>query len=858
MPAIDLLDGTVDAEAWRAWARRMRRALDDAAVSPADAVVLLPFAELLPVARSAFAALGGWQPRVETTHTLADALGPPPARVPEAPSGDRVVDRLVAAALLRARDGSAAWARRDPRGFDHAVDAVVDAAHALMHAVAAQPPGQRHAWWQRARALLAPIEGPGRTERLLARVAVEWAALDDVQPTDRLWAARPAAWVTVAGVGGDALVSSLAAHAGAPVVDVRLVADAASGFARAASLPPPRRLVCDGFEDEAEAAAAEVLQAVQDAATPVLLVALDRALVRRVHAMLERVPGLRVHDETGWRLSTTRAAARVMALLRAAAPGADADAWLDALKADAALPASTVTAIESAWRSGRALDAGLAAAWGAQRDRLAPLSVPGRQPLRDWLRALATVLGAPAADPAAQQVAATLRLDDGDADAAWRAVVRETRLDRAGFVAWVDAALDAATFRPPAPAQPHVVITPLARALWRPFGAVVCPGCDGSRLGAAVAPDALWSDAVAAELGLETGAQLREREAVAFAQLLRAPRVVLLRRRSDAGEPLGPSPLVERAWRARRHAGTAAPPEQPARLAHRTVRPQPPARPAPRWPGPLPSRLSATAVQALRDCPYRFHARVGLGLREADELDAEVDKRDYGTWLHAVLLRFHQQRGAPRDSAADLAALASAADAAGGELGLDAARLLPYRAAFDAIAPRYVQWLHRRDADGWRWQAGEVERERAADERLPLRLGGRIDRIDDGPGGAVALIDYKTGSPVALRAAVREPLEDTQLATYAALLGERPPGRAVHAMYLALDDREAPVEIVHPDVAATAQGFIDGLAADLREIAAGAGLPALGEGAVCTHCEARGLCRRDHWSADDGDAAGAA
>jgi ATP-dependent helicase/nuclease subunit B len=169
-----------------------------------------------------------------------------------------------------------------------------------------------------------------------------------------------------------------------------------------------------------------------------------------------------------------------------------------------------------------------------------------------------------------------------------------------------------------------------------------------------------------------------------------------------------------------------------------------------------------------------------------------------------------------------------------------------------------VAWLQRRDADGWCWQAGEVERERPADERLPLRLGGRIDRIDRGRGGAVALIDYKTGAPATLRSTVRQPLEDTQLATYAALLGDGVPPHEVHAMYLALDDRDAPLEVVHPDVGATAQAFVDGLAADLREIAAGAGLPALGEGTVCTHCEARGLCRRDHWRADDGPADGSA
>ena len=36
---------------------------------------------------------------------------------------------------------------------------------------------------------------------------------------------------------------------------------------------------------------------------------------------------------------------------------------------------------------------------------------------------------------------------------------------------------------------------------------------------------------------------------------------------------------------------------------------------------------------------------------------------------------------------------------------------------------------------------------------------------------------------------------------------------------------------------------------DLDRIAAGAAMPALGEGAVCDFCAARGLCRKDHWGA---------
>jgi ATP-dependent helicase/nuclease subunit B len=43
---------------------------------------------------------------------------------------------------------------------------------------------------------------------------------------------------------------------------------------------------------------------------------------------------------------------------------------------------------------------------------------------------------------------------------------------------------------------------------------------------------------------------------------------------------------------------------------------------------------------------------------------------------------------------------------------------------------------------------------------------------------------------------------------------------------------------------------VQGLAQDLVQLRAGAGLPALGEGAVCDYCDARGLCRRDHWAGE--------
>ena len=47
-----------------------------------------------------------------------------------------------------------------------------------------------------------------------------------------------------------------------------------------------------------------------------------------------------------------------------------------------------------------------------------------------------------------------------------------------------------------------------------------------------------------------------------------------------------------------------------------------------------------------------------------------------------------------------------------------------------------------------------------------------------------------------------------------------------------------------------AAALYEGMAHDLARIAAGAPLPALGDGSVCDWCEARGLCRKDFWHAD--------
>ncbi|HJW11950.1 MAG TPA: PD-(D/E)XK nuclease family protein, partial [Albitalea sp.] len=361
-------------------------------------------------------------------------------------------------------------------------------------------------------------------------------------------------------------------------------------------------------------------------------------------------------------------------------------------------------------------------------------------------------------------------------------------------------------------------------------------------------------DALLAELGLLDSAQRRDAETLAFAQLLHAPRVTLLRRLDDGGEPLAASPLVERlelAWAqaGRGDIGAAPDMRRAIDLPHHGV-----PRPQPEAAALLPVRLSASACEALRACPYRFFALRLLALQPHEELDDEVEKRDYGNWLHAVLHDFHATRAGPSAAEDEVARLHQIALEQRAQMALDDAGFLPYAATFARFAPRYIEWLHARDRDAAQWLDGEVELRALPPEWAGIEMHGVIDRVDSvqGEGGSVTqLIDYKTGSAQVLRATVKRPQEDTQLAFYAALMAQQSSaGGDLSAIYLPLDDADGIKPIEHKHVEATARQLIEGVGRDLARLRAGAALPALGEGSACEHCDARGLCRRDHWAAE--------
>jgi ATP-dependent helicase/nuclease subunit B len=867
MAAIDRLRlpaALAPAACWAEVATQVMRWLAQRQLPARDAVLLLPFTELLAPARAAIAAHDGWLPRIETRQTLAAALAPPRSRAEGGVCGDDALDRLLAAGLLRQHGGLGDWQRRDPAAFEQAVGDLVEAATLFVRGAALQSPGQRAAWWQRARSLVAAAAaGPSPRAALMLRVALEWAAMDADPTEDLLFALQPSAWIMLTAGDDDAAGQALlddAAARGISGLWLQTDHDAEQPFNTPLATLPQVRTAPD-TEAEAFATASAVIEAVAAGRSPVALIAEDRLLVRRVRALLERAR-LRIVDESGWTLSTTRAGAGVMALLRAVRPDAGQDAWLDWLKSDiGAAPCPELDALEAQWRRGAAPggpDPRPATTWWeAQLARLRPLRMARRQPLASWLRSLALALTSAGPestwthDAAAREVWQTLRLDT----ASVRPDVDAWPLSLAEFTRWVDASLADARFRP-AGADAQVIITPMARAMLRPFGQVVLPGADERHLGPPEPAPALISDALLRELGLPDAPGRGRRLARCFVQLLRHPEVVLLRRLADGDEHLGPSPWLSRLRLARRAQGLEPLPEQAAPIIVRRLAASPQRPPAPIAGDGLPEAVSASALESLRTCPYQFFARAVLKLQEAEELEAEHDKRDYGSLLHAALQQFHDTRVAGTAPDAEVRRLVGLAEAEAARQGLDAASLLPFRAGLPAFAERYLHWLTARDAEGWRYDAGEIDMRCQPPGLGGLQLRGRIDRLDrrdraEAPQPEWQVIDYKTGNLAGLKQKVKQPLEDTQLAFYAAQVASRDgPLPTLSACYLALDDRQAVVAVTHPDVGRSAQALLAGVADEWQRLRDGAPLRPLGEGVACDYCAARGLCRRDHWAPD--------
>jgi ATP-dependent helicase/nuclease subunit B len=869
---------------WAVLTAQIGQRLKHRSADASRALVLVPYAQLMDAGRRAWAQVhpNGFSPRFESSRNWAATLQPfMPS--PNDLSGDVARDSLVAANLVD-RVGRG---RVEPALRSVLVTRLVEAARQLAPLAAARPSEARADWAAAMREAMATGGQALQWESLVASLALAWTSAS-AYPTDVLWTSLAAPGVAfdellvLQGFQPDPLATALAALWGDRVTVLSL-------HSPSDDLPMASLHACRDAQDEAQRAAACVIAQANAGRTPVALVANDRLLVRQVSAQLHGA-GMTVRDETGWKLSTTHAAARLMSLLRATDPRARTDDLLDFLQQTRVWPE---VQLQSLGRRTRAL--GLAQAASALRhpqivgsvpadlpELIAALQAP--RPLSQWLPDLAQTLRICgwweewSADAAGQQIVQTLRLSDGAAheialleqglqDETAEATRRRTpRMSLAAFTDWVRDALEGASFMAPHTGTPDVVILPMAQLLGRSFAATVVPGCDERHLPSSPEPPGAWSLQERLALGLPDREALAEATRQTWGMLTRLPEVDLLWRTQEQGEAVLPSPWVLMLTGSQDAAALAATPEPRER---RTLTPEAVVQPGPSAGDLLPEALSASAYQDLRDCPYRFFALRQLRLQDADELEVEPDKRDMGIWLHAVLKVFHEERaqaqsaGAAPDARGDreridrlarttaegmgLNALSAADDATEGRAGF-----LPFQAAWPAVRDGYLDWLWKFEASGDRAGPRFAQAELSLrSEAGPYRLIGTLDRVDhqDSPEGVIPfVIDYKTEPRDTTRNRVKAPLEDTQIAYYAALL----PEETVRAAYLSVTesrDANATQLVEQTQVIAARDALREGLVRDLDRVAAGHGMPALGEGKVCDFCAARGLCRKDFWTA---------
>lgn len=109
-------------------------------------------------------------------------------------------------------------------------------------------------------------------------------------------------------------------------------------------------------------------------------------------------------------------------------------------------------------------------------------------------------------------------------------------------------------------------------------------------------------------------------------------------------------------------------------------------------------------------------------------------------------------------------------------------------------------------------------------------------------GSSKLVLDYKTQSDAVLRNKLKEPGEDVQLACYAHA------EQASEAAFVSIENGKVKTVAPNDDVPLLAQLNTERLEQVMAAIRSGAGLPANGIDAVCTHCEVRGVCRKGEWT----------
>ncbi|MFJ7565395.1 PD-(D/E)XK nuclease family protein [Herminiimonas sp. NPDC097707] len=613
------------------------------------------------------------------------------------------------------------------------------------------------------------------------------------------------------------------------------------------------------MEAEARAGAQTVIDWLQQGKTNIAIVAQDRVVARRIRALLERAQ-IMVADETGWKLSTTRAASAIAAWLELVAARAETAGLLDFLKspfvfADMADKAEQVMVSEIALQRAKVLSG-----WEAVSDALtaAPAAqkmmtllaqqasgFTGRKTLCEWIAATQQMLLVFGMRDALQADAAGAQLIQLLQDVAQDCVQVGHTFSFAEWRAFLNLQLEAKAFVQ-VNQDKRVVMLPLNGARLRSFDAVLMVGADAEHLPSQPMETLFFANVVRRELGLATRESRQRQQLRDVTELLSANDCVVLSWQAHKnGEPNPVSPWIERLELCLARAGLAPLAKHEVQIAPRHLQPTPVLMPAPAAPQLLPQKLSASGYNSLVACPYQFFATRMLGLSGIDDVSDMPEKRDYGDWLHQILAQFHQTlQEAPVPLAERAPLLQQISDRIFAHELDKSAAALGYYARWQKAMPAYLEWIGERESQGWHFVLGEEKFEKLLRwDGGEIVLHGRVDRMDENAEGERAVLDYKSTNQGALRDKLRQG-EDHQLPFYGLLSGTA----LSAALYVPLEaTRDKIKEVEAPDYEVWQHNLEEQIVRNMQAITHGAPLPATGPEPVCQYCDVRGLCRKGAW-----------
>lgn len=532
--------------------------------------------------------------------------------------------------------------------------------------------------------------------------------------------------------------------------------DAVAGLSRTSFAYP---------QEEAQAIALMLRQALQDQTPSVALVTPDRNLAERVTVLLARW-GIEANDSAGSSLAERPVGSFLALVLAVAAPAADAVAWLSLLKhpyaacgLDGTECRSRARQVEiSCWRT----DKPETSPWLEELKQSVVLKTAWDQErsLADWLDDHIRLAEKLAATNTGHGPDRLWQGEEGDTAAAWISDLRAAAENFPPVTGEVYAnlfieLLRQASFRPSYGLHPRLsILGPLEARLLRP-DMVVLGGMNEGVWPPEMAVDPWMSRPMKRDFGIVAAEHRIGLSAHDFVQLASAKKVIMTRSLRSGGSPTVPSRFLlqlETVLRALGHSdknkdalAAKEPWQEWTRMLDEPLSGEikPCAAPEPRPPVAWrPTLLSVTEIGTWQRNPYAIYAKHVLGLHKLDPLEAQLDAADRGNLIHKALEKFIHDNPVtlPPDALDSLLAIGRGLfDAYRAHADIQAF----WWPRFERIAKWFVAYETERRAEGLRPVAVEVSGQMGFGDFI---LKGRADRVDRAADGSLVIIDYKTGA----------------------------------------------------------------------------------------------------------------